>query len=931
MPRLFLLDAYALIYRAHFAFSKTPRINSKGMDTGAVFGFTNTLLDILQREKPSHIGVAFDREEPTFRHTEFEAYKAQRAAQPEAITAAIPYIKKIVEGFGIPILEVAGYEADDVIGTLAKKAELQGFQVFMMTPDKDYAQLVSDNIFLYKPSYMGKEIDILNPKRVLEKFGIDSVEQVIDFLALQGDASDNIPGIPGVGEKTAVKLLKEYKTVENLIAQSDGIAGRLGENIRKHQEQAILSKRLATIVTDVPIEFEPEKLSLTAPVKEALQPIFEELEFKTIARRVFGEAEKQATQTHSTVQGGLFDALPAVEQEPSPDEQPTSFKTLQDIEYQYHVVQSLDEVKRLTEFLMIQQEFCFDTETTSTQALEAELVGLSFCYFKNEAYYIPVDSSNVKEVLAILEPVFQAEHITKIAHNIKYDATVLLNYGIDIKGAVYDTMLASYVLDAESKHGMDALAMKFFGYKPIEIEELIGKKGKNQGSMSDVPLQEIALYAAEDADVTFQLKAKIEAELKKQFSDIAKAYFLLFQIEFPLVFVLADMERAGIRVDTDSLAESSRMLEEDSKLLELEIYAQAGEEFNIASPKQMGVILFEKLKLIDKPKKTKTGQYATGEEVLQTLSEYKIVADILEYRQLQKLKNTYVDALPELISPKDGRIHTTYNQAVAATGRLSSNNPNLQNIPIRTQKGKEIRKAFVPADQDHVLLSVDYSQVELRIMAAFSGDETMLEAFRLGRDIHSSTAAKIFKVPLEQVDSGMRRKAKTANFGIIYGISAFGLSQRLNIARKEAAALIEAYFAEFPAVKRYMEQVVIQAREQGYVETLFGRRRYLRDINSRNVNQRSFAERNAINSPIQGTAADIIKIAMVKVQAFMSQHRLKSKMLLQVHDELLFDVYNEEKDFVRENVVGIMKNAAPELGVPLEVEFGFGQNWLQAH
>jgi DNA polymerase-1 len=933
MAKLFLLDAYALIYRAHFAFSKNPRINSKGMDTGAIFGFTNTLLDIILREKPSHLGVAFDREEPTFRHKEFQAYKAQRSAQPEAITFAIPYIKKILAGFGIPVLEAAGYEADDVIGTLAKKAEAQGFQVFMMTPDKDYAQLVSDNIFLYKPAYMGNEIDILDRQRVLQKFDIEEVSQVIDFLGLQGDASDNIPGLPGVGEKTAVKLLKEYKTIENLVANSEHISGKLGENIRKHKDQALLCKRLVTIVTDVEIEWEADKLALSEPSRELLQPIFEELEFKTIAKRLFGETEKKQTQSLAP-QGSLFETpspLPISEEDSKPQPSENSWATLAQTQHRYHILESFDQIQSLCEFLLLQNEFCFDTETTSTQAFEAELVGLSFCYLKNEAYYIPVNSQNVHQILFILQPAFLAGHITKIAHNFKYDYIVLANYGIEIKGAIYDTMLASYVLEPEGKHSMDALSMKLLSYAPIEIETLIGKKGKNQGSMSDVPLWEIGQYAAEDADITFQLKAAIEERFKKNYSQKEKINFLLENIEFPLIKVLADMERAGIKIDTQSLLESSEILDKESKQLEFQIYAQAGEPFNIGSPKQLGVILYEKLKLTDKPKKTKTGQYATGEEVLQYLSDFQIVADILEYRELQKLKNTYVDTLPVLISPKDQRIHTTYNQAVAATGRLSSNNPNLQNIPIRTQKGKEIRKAFVAADPNHLLLSVDYSQVELRIMAAFSGDQTMLQAFRESKDIHSSTASKIFRVEIEEVDSDMRRKAKTANFGIIYGISAFGLSQRLNIPRKEAAALIEAYFAEFPAVKRYMENIIAKAREQGYVETLFGRRRHLPDINSRNANQRAFAERNAINSPIQGTAADIIKLAMVKVHEFLVQNQLRSKMLLQVHDELLFDVELSEKDFVKENVAQIMRQAAPELGVPLEVECGFGQNWLQAH
>lgn len=905
------------------------------MDTGAIFGFTNTLLDILLREKPSHIGVAFDREEPTFRHEQFDQYKAHRDAQPEAITNAVPYIKKIVSGFGIPVLEMPGYEADDVIGTLAKLAEKASFQVFMMTPDKDYAQLVSENIFLYKPAYMGNEIEIYTVEKVLKKYDIESVNQIIDFLGLQGDASDNIPGIPGVGEKTAIKLLKEYKTVENLIAQAEKISGKLGENIRNHKEQALLSKQLATIIVDVPIGFEEEKLRYSGPEKDILQPIFDELEFRTIAKRVFGEEKENKTKHAASAQGTLFD-LPAESQLEVDDEETTitNALTAAQVEHFYHIIDTPEKCQRLVHFLLLQQEFCFDTETTSTSALDAELVGLSFAYTPHEAYYIPVSHQSASSFLQILKPAFEAEHITKIAHNLKYDLTVLSNYGIEIKGRIYDTMLAHYVLEADGKHGMDALSLKFLGYRPIEIEELIGKKGKSQGSMADVALAEIAEYAAEDADVTFQLKRKVSdviSKVENANSQKKSLNFILSDVEFPLIKVLSEMEKVGIKIDIGSLQESSDILQKEILVLEKKIYELAQEEFNISSPQQLGKILFDKLKLSDKPKKTKTGQYATGEEVLQYLSEHEIVSCILEYREFQKLKNTYVDALPSMLSKKDSRVHTTYNQAVAATGRLSSNNPNLQNIPIRTDKGKEIRKAFVPKDENHLLLSADYSQVELRIMAAFSGDKTMLESFEQKRDIHTSTASKIFKIPVEQIDKDMRRKAKTANFGIIYGISAFGLSQRLNIPRKEAAAIIESYFAEFPSVKKYMDEVIAMARESGYVETLFGRRRCLRDINSRNMNQRSFAERNAINSPIQGTAADIIKLAMIKVYDFLCSEKLKTKMILQVHDELLFEVPVDEKEHIAPRIAELMEQAAPSLGVPLEVEYGFGKNWLEAH
>lgn len=935
--KLFLLDAMALIYRAHFAFSKNPRINSKGLNTGVMLGFTNTLLEVLEKEKPSHIAVAFDTKAPTFRHVQYEPYKANRLEQPEDITVSIPWVKEIVKAFKIPVLEMDGFEADDIIGTLAKKAERDHFTVYMMTPDKDYGQIVDDHIFLYKPAFMGNGVDVLGPKQVCEKWDIEHVDQVRDILGLMGDAVDNIPGIPGIGEKTAVKLLKEFGTVEGLIANVDKLKGKQRENVENFAQQGLLSKELATIKIDVPVEFDEVDLRYEGFDEEKLRAIFTELEFRTLASRIFKDSSGKKAAIAAPAQMDLFGAVasaPAVsEEEENPEEEitlstPIILDTIHSNVHNYHKIKGKDAVKELVEYLLLQKEICFDTETTDLDAMKAELVGLSFAYLEGEAYYIPVspDQKETQEILDLLRPVLENDSILKIGQNVKYDMLVLKNYGIEVKGTIYDTMLAHYLIEPEGKHGMDWLAQQYLHYKPVSITELIGKKGKNQGNMRDVDEDEVTAYAAEDADITLRLKGKLDPII--QSNGLKK---LFDEVENPLIRVLTDMEFEGVRIDTGSLADLSIALEEESKEIEKRVYELAGVRFNLASPKQLGDVLFEKLKLDPKAKKTKTGQYATGEEILSKLAdEHEIAQAILDHRQMVKLKSTYVDALPTMINRKTGRIHTTYNQFVAATGRLSSINPNLQNIPIRTSRGREIRKAFVPRDENHVLLSADYSQIELRLMAAFSQDESMLEAFRNGRDIHATTAAKIFKVPLEEVTSDMRRKAKTANFGIIYGISAFGLAQRLSIPRGEAKEIIDAYFTEFPAVKQYMDGAIEKARKDEYVETILGRRRYLRDINSRNMTMRGFAERNAINAPLQGSAADLIKVAMIHVHDWMKKEKLKSKMILQVHDELVFDAHKDEVELLKKHIPGLMSNAI-KLPVPIEVEVGVGTDWLQAH
>lgn len=935
--KLFLLDAMALIYRAHFAFSKNPRINSKGLNTGVMLGFTNTLLEVLEKEKPSHIAVAFDTKAPTFRHVQYEPYKANRLEQPEDITVSIPWVKEIVKAFKIPVLEMDGFEADDIIGTIAKKAERDHFTVYMMTPDKDYGQIVDDHIFLYKPAFMGNGVDVMGPKQVCEKWDIEHVDQVRDILGLMGDAVDNIPGIPGIGEKTAVKLLKEFGTVEGLIANVDKLKGKQKENVENFAQQGLLSKELATIKIDVPVDFDEVDLRYEGFDEEKLRAIFTELEFRTLASRIFKDSSGKKAAIAAPAQMDLFGApAPApthVEEEESSEEEvtistPVILDTIHSNVHNYHKIKGKVAVQELVDYLLLQKEICFDTETTDLDAMKAELVGLSFSYIESEAYYIPVssDQAETQEILELLRPVLENESILKIGQNVKYDMLVLKNYGIEVKGTLYDTMLAHYLIEPEGKHGMDWLAQQYLHYKPVSITELIGKKGKGQGNMRDVDEDEVTAYAAEDADITLRLKGKLDPII--QSNGLKK---LFDEVENPLIRVLTDMEFEGVRIDTGSLAELSVALEEESKEIEKRVYELAGVRFNLASPKQLGEVLFEKLKLDPKAKKTKTGQYATGEEILSKMAdEHEIAQAILDHRQMVKLKSTYVDALPTMINSKTGRIHTTYNQFVAATGRLSSINPNLQNIPIRTSRGREIRKAFVPRDENHVLLSADYSQIELRLMAAFSQDESMLEAFRNGRDIHVATAAKIFKVPLEEVTSDMRRKAKTANFGIIYGISAFGLAQRLSIPRGEAKEIIDAYFTEFPAVKQYMDGAIEKARKDEYVETILGRRRYLRDINSRNMTMRGFAERNAINAPLQGSAADLIKVAMIHVHNWMKKEKLKSKMILQVHDELVFDAHKDEVELLKKHIPGLMSNAI-KLPVPIEVEVGVGTDWLQAH
>ena len=945
MKKLFLFDAMALIYRAHFAFAKTPRISSKGINTSAVFGFANTILEVIQKEKPDYLGVAFDTPAPTFRHIEYTPYKAQREKQPEDITIAIPYVKRFVEALDIPILILDGYEADDVIGTIAKKAvkENPEMVVYMMTPDKDYGQLVEERIKMYKPAFMGKGVEVLGPKEVCARWNIKNVDQVIDMLGLMGDAVDNIPGIPGIGEKTAQKLLEEFESLENLLENTDLLKGKLQENLINFREQGILSKHLARILCEVPIEYEEEKLLATPPNRALLEPLLDELEFRTLRKRILGEdspapsAEPKVAPKKDANQMDMFavSAAPQTnEVSKSIDEsvsEPANFifNNLQNTKHQYHLIQGEAAIKSLIGFLARQSSFCFDTETTSLSVVEAELVGMSFAYRKAEAFYVPFpeNKEECQKQVDLFKEIFANETIQKIAQNIKYDMSVLANYGIEIKGDIYDTMLAHYLIEPEKRHNMDAMAMSYLNYEPMSIESLIGKKGIKQGNMRDADVMAVKEYAAEDADITLQLKPILDQKLTSN----PKAITLLKDVEMPLSRVLSSIEREGVNLDIPFLKEMSKVLEVDSKAVQQKIYEAAGQEFNIASPKQLGEILFEKLKLDPKAKKTKTGQYMTGEEILSKMeSEHAIASLILDFRELQKLKSTYVDALPELISSKTGRIHTSFMQAVTATGRLSSKDPNLQNIPIRTVRGREIRKAFIPRNEEYQILSADYSQIELRIMAAFSQDDSMLEAFNNGLDVHKATAAKVFHVPLEEVNSDMRRKAKTVNFGIIYGVSAFGLAGQLAISRTEAKEIIDQYFVEFPKVKTYMDTCVHTAQELGYVETVLGRRRYLRDIMSPNMNERGFAERNAINAPIQGSAADMIKVAMIQIQNFLEKEKLKSKMILTVHDELVFDAHIPEINYLRDKINDIMCHAL-DLGVVMETGIGVGANWLEAH
>jgi DNA polymerase-1 len=936
--KLFLLDAFALIYRAYFAFSNNHRVNSKGLNTSAILGFTNTLLEVLKKEKPTHIAVVFDTSEPTVRHIEFAEYKANREEMPEDLRTAIPYIKKLITSFHIPVLYSNGYEADDVIGTLAKKAEQHGYVTYMMTPDKDYGQLVSENIFIYKPARMGNGAEVLGPAEICKKWEIENVNQLIDILGLMGDKVDNIPGIPGVGEKTAIQLIKDFGSIENLLQNTDKLKGKLKEKVELNKEMAIQSKRLATIICDVPIEFDEKTLIMEEPDKEALRELFTELEFRRLAQQVIGEditvssPEPEKTKAVKKINPNQTDLFAVGDDNVVVEEtveEVKNFKTISEINHTYHLVDTKEKRATLLTDLLSQKAVCFDTETTGLDAHIAELVGISFSYKPNEAYYIPVSENReeAQQLVNEFKPFFENSSNLKIGQNIKYDLLVLKKYGVELKGHLFDTMIAHFLIQPDMRHNMNVLAETYLNYSPVSIETLIGKKGKDQLSMRSVEIEQIKEYAAEDADITLQLKNVFEPMLndthtKKLFEDI----------EIPLIPVLADMEAEGIMLDKAALKELSLTLEKDITHVEAEIQKLAGTPFNVSSPKQVGDVLFEVLQIAEKPKKTKTGQYATGEEVLVKLvGKHEIVGKILDYRELVKLKNTYVDTLPLLVNPTTHRIHTSFNQVVAVTGRLSSDNPNLQNIPIRTERGREIRKAFIPRGENYTLLSADYSQIELRIIAELSGDPGMIEAFQQGLDIHAATAAKVYNVYLEEVTSDMRRNAKMVNFGIIYGISAFGLSERLNIPRKEAAAIIENYFQKYPGIKTYMDDSIELAKEKGYVETIMGRRRYLRDINSSNHTVRGFAERNAINAPIQGSAADMIKIAMINIHNDFKAQNLKSKMLLQVHDELVFDVWREELDVVKHIVSHRMKTAMPTMKVPMEIGLGTGHNWLEAH
>ena len=1029
--KLFLLDALALIYRAHFAFNKNPRISSKGINTSAVFGFMNAMIEVLTKEKPTHIGVAFDSSKKTFRHDQFPMYKANRQKQPEDISVAMPYIKQIVEAMHIPMLIMDGYEADDIIGTIAKKAALADFEVFMMTPDKDYGQLVEEHVHIYKPAFMGKPAEKLGVAEVLDRWQIERIDQVTDMLGLMGDSVDNIPGIPGVGEKTAQKLIADYGSVENLIANADQLKGKLKENVVNFGQQGMLSKELATIHLDVPVDFDENHLRHTEYDKPRLAALLDELEFRQMKTRLLGSSYDEkplptafqkapGVDSSANAQMNLFDSpggdapaflpfpnmgavkpsgaddlpfdfdsadTPATPIEPStkptrkrtkvaapvasgsaatpagvtdtittddaagsevtetaeadqaayldvfPDYeideiQPERRKNILSVKHDYRLVDTPELRASLVHYLNQQISLCFDSETTALDPVEADLVGLSFAYRPGEAFYVPVpeDRAEAQAIVDQFRSVFENPTIEKIGQNLKYDLLMLKKYGVEVQGKLFDTMIAHYLIEPEMRHNMDMMAMTYLNYSPVAIESLIGKKGKGQLTMRDVDVAQVVEYAGEDADITLQLRNAFVPQLEKD-----NLHKLFDQVEMPLVQVLTDLELEGITLDTNALSELSATLETDMLQVQQEIFGIAGEEFNVGSPKQLGEILFDKLKLDKNAKKTRTGQYATGEEILSKLEEeHEIARKVLDYRELIKLKNTYVDALPLLISKRTGRIHTSFNQAVTSTGRLSSANPNLQNIPIRTPRGQEIRKAFVPRGPEFLIMSADYSQIELRIMAAFSGDQTMLDAFNNDVDIHTQTASKVFHVGLDEVNADMRRKAKTINFGIIYGISSFGLAQRLKIPRKEAGQIIEEYFAGFPAVRAYIDECIEKARGFGYAETILGRRRYLRDINSRNVTDRMFAERNAVNAPIQGSAADMLKIAMIQIHEFMQRERLRSKMILTVHDELVFDAHRDELDFLKENVDQIMKNAIP-MGVKMDTGIGVGENWLVAH
>ena len=945
--KLFLLDAMALIYRAYFAFSNNHRINSKGQNTSAIFGFTNTLLEVLKKEKPTHIAVVFDTAAPTSRHEEFAEYKAHRQEIPEDLASSIPVVVKLCEAFNIPVIAMDGFEADDVIGTLAIKAEKEGFDTYMMTPDKDYGQLVDEHTFIYKPARAGNGAEVLGIAEVCKRWEIERVEQVKDILGLMGDSVDNIPGIPGVGEKTAMQLVKQFGSIENLLENTDQLKGKLKEKVENNKDKAIQSKRLATIITDVPVKEKLDDLIAVEPNREALRDLFTELEFRRLAEQLGltgnqtqEEAKPSAATTSAPAssskkkaaasnQGNLFDAEPEVITEPEETHPEDAIhQTIADVKHAYHLCDTKLKREDLIKKLLGQKNICFDTETTGLDAYKAELVGMSFSWAAHEGYYVSVPANHL-EAQAIVDefkPVFSNDSITKIAQNLKYDLSILKRYGVELKGVLFDTMIAHFLIRPEMRHSMDVLAETYLNYAPVSIESLIGKKGKEQKNMRDIPVEQVAEHAAEDADVTYQLYTVFEPKLKS--TGTTK---LFEEVEMPLVPVLADMEAEGINIDIKALRDFSAVLETDISKIEKEIQDMAGKKFNVSSPKQVGEVLFEDLKIVEKPTKTKTGQYSTAEDVLSKLeNKHPMVRRILDYRELVKLKNTYVDVLPDLVNPATGRIHTSYNQVVAVTGRLSSDNPNLQNIPIRTERGREIRKAFIPRNSEYTLLSADYSQIELRIIAELSGDPGMLEAFRSGEDIHAATASKVYNVPIKEVTGDMRRNAKMVNFGIIYGISAFGLADRLNISRTEAKGIIDNYFMQYPAIKDYMDMSIENARKKGYVETILGRRRYLRDINSANATVRGFAERNAINAPIQGSAADMIKIAMIRIHDEIKKRNLKSKMLLQVHDELVFDAHKSELEELKVMVENHMKHALT-LKVPVEVGVGSGENWLEAH
>lgn len=949
--RIFLLDAFALVFRAYYALIRNPRLTSKGKNTNAQFGFTNALVELINKQKPSHMAVCFDTSAPTERHTDFADYKANRQETPEDILAAVPDIKRIIEGFNIPIIASDGYEADDVIGTLAKQGEKSGYEVYMVTPDKDYGQLVSEKVKIYKPAYQGNDAEILGPEEVCAKWNIKDVSQVVDMLGMMGDAVDNIPGIPGVGEKTAAKFLAEYGSLENTLANADNIKGAMGEKVRKGREMAILSKKLATIITNVPVEFHEEDFRLKEWDKEKLKDVFAELEFRTLGKRLLGDDFTVAAPSKSVVEkeipqgvqtdlfGNIIESAEPETRSVEPitlnnegiDEGLTVDKNIHNTPHNYYSIVEDAAIQKLVAVLKKHDEICFDTETTGIDANDAELVGLSFSVKPSEAFYVPcpANQERTKEILAHFEPLFSDSTKTWIGQNTKYDMLVLKWYGIELTGNIFDTMLAHYVIEPDGKRSMDILSEKFLGYEPVHIEELIGKKGKTQGNMRDVEIEKIKEYAGEDADITLQLKNVFTPLLKEK--EVEKVFN---EVENPLVKVLVDMEYEGIKIDVDFLTDYSKELEKDAKRAEESVYKQAGVRFNLASPKQLGEVLFDKLKLDLSAKKTKTGQYQTGEDVLLKLAAKgnPIVDDILAFRELTKLKSTYVDALPQLINRKTGRVHTTYGQAVAVTGRLASNNPNLQNIPVRTERGKEIRKAFIPRDEKHILLSADYSQIELRIVAAISGDANMCAAFKAGTDIHTATAARVYNITEAEVTKEMRYKAKSVNFGIIYGQGAFGLADNLGISRTEAKEIIDNYKKEFPGIQKYMDDTINFAREHGYVQTLMGRKRWLRDINSANFTVRGFAERNAINSPIQGTAADMIKLAMQKVHAAMKKEKMKSKMILQVHDELVFDALKSEVRELKPLIIENMQTALPlPYEVPVIAECGEGTNWLEAH